>query len=552
MEYWKICRDSDKTNKIVQLGVGSFGEVYKCDNVAEKRFIDFYSNTQGLESSTIKEFSILEELNHQNIVRLLGSYDDIQRFYIYTPFAISDLASLIYRTKDSKGNKVGIPKNQIKNYMYQVSSGLEYLHQNYIAHGDVKPGNVLVYPKNELRLADFGMSRILNDPDAFLKAETSPFHQPPEMLLLEEPIRYAMDVWQLGIIFLELKLEKNIFAPDEYRDMDDLDYQMLENMLKIMGYPPDYIVNHTDENNLYLLDDYVNQESMWNDYGFSKHELALVESTLTWDPYDRFNIKELLNSTYFKSEIQNSTKIAPKSLLEKTDIIVPLYKESESDIRLNRLLEGLAMISNSQSYFLGVTLLDKLLNRRAVGYVSAYSTWCFYLASRIYNPYDSKVWTSMEKRGLITKNSPKELKTLLEALDYRLLPSNFSDLVYDAYQKKQISYDTLEVGIWILLAVYLDANLMKEYSTKITLGLSSILYLAASASDDALAEELEYSLNLITKTIVTIQKYGLRSSYQRNEHKRIKENQNIDLEIHYRNLTIKGLVRFIQDQVRIL
>ena len=548
MEYWKICRDSDKNNKIVQLGVGSFGEVYKCDNVAEKRFVDFYSNTQGLESSTIKEFSFLEELNHQNIVRLLGSYDDIQRFYIYTPFAISDLASLIYRTKDSNGNKVGILKNQIQNYIYQISSGIEYLHRNYIAHGDVKPGNVLVYPKNELRLADFGMSSILIDPEASLKAETSPFHQPPEMLLLEEPIRYAMDVWQLGIIFLELKLEKNIFAPEEYRDVDDLDYQMLENMLKIMGYPPDYIVNHTDENNLYLLDDYVDQESTWDNYGFSEHELALVESTLTWDPYDRLNIKELLNLTYLKSEIKNNTKIAPKSLLEKMDIVVPLYKESESVIRLNRLIEGLNMISNSQSYFLGVTLLDKLLlNRTAVSYISAYSTWCFYLASRIYNPYDSKVWISMEKRGLITKNSPKELKTLLEALDYQLLPPNFSDLVYDAYQKKQISYDTLEVGIWILLAVYLDANLMKEYSKKITLGLSSVLYLAASASGDVLAEELKYSLDFIAKTITNIQKYGLRSSYQRNKQKRIKENQNIDLEIHYRNLTIKGLVRFIQD-----
>ncbi len=548
MEYWKICRDSDKNNKIVQLGVGSFGEVYKCDNVAEKRFVDFYSNTQGLESSTIKEFSFLEELNHQNIVRLLGSYDDIQRFYIYTPFAISDLASLIYRTKDSNGNKVGILKNQIQNYIYQISSGIEYLHRNYIAHGDVKPGNVLVYPKNELRLADFGMSSILIDPEASLKAETSPFHQPPEMLLLEEPIRYAMDVWQLGIIFLELKLEKNIFAPEEYRDVDDLDYQMLENMLKIMGYPPDYIVNHTDENNLYLLDDYVDQESTWDNYGFSEHELALVESTLTWDPYDRLNIKELLNLTYLKSEIKNNTKIAPKSLLEKMDIVVPLYKESESVIRLNRLIEGLNMISNSQSYFLGVTLLDKLLlNRTAVSYISAYSTWCFYLASRIYNPYDSKVWISMEKRGLITKNSPKELKTLLEALDYQLLPPNFSDLVYDAYQKKQISYDTLEVGIWILLAVYLDANLMKEYSKKITLGLSSVLYLAASASGDVLAEELKYSLDLIAKTITTIQKYGLRSGYQRNKQKKIKEDQNIDLEIHYRNLTIKGLVRFIQD-----
>jgi len=554
MEYWKIFRKAEKDGDIIELGVGSFGEVFKSGNIAEKKFNDFYDSKYGLESSTIGEFSILKKLDHPNIVHLLGSYYDLKNFYIYTPFAISDLASLIYRTKNSSGDQVSISKEKIKKYMYQISSGLDYLHHNYIAHGDLNPGNVLVYLNDKLKIADFGMNRVLLDPNSFLQPKTSPYHQPPELILLDDPIRYGMDIWQLGVIFLELKLEKNIFVPEKIVDFEYLDDKMLKNMLKIMGYPPEYIVDEVNDAYLDLIDKFYGKKSTINKYNFTKDEMKLVDATITWDPMDRLKIEQILSLSYFESE--NKTKInilTPKlSTLIPISLIIPDLTDINIKRRLDELLNGLNLIEDDKSFFLGVSLFDKILTLDQNKYIDpAYSWWCFYMANNIYQPNDREMWIEKTKNdGQINNNSPAVLKEIFDILNYDILIHTFSNLIYEQYQKEVIDYTTLQIGIWILFALYLDINLLHEYNKHTILGLSTVLYLSSIVTSKNIIGFPKYDTQLIDKTLNAIKKYGLQSKYQLDRKKFIKSKINIDISKYYNHITSKELEKFILDQLK--
>ncbi len=56
-------------------------------------------------------------------------------------------------------------ENQIVDQFKQIVKGVEYMHSRDILHRDIKPGNILVYEGDRLKLADFGFTKV-RDPDA--------------------------------------------------------------------------------------------------------------------------------------------------------------------------------------------------------------------------------------------------------------------------------------------------------------------------------------------------------------------------------------------------
>ena len=49
----------------------------------------------------------------------------------------------------------------IQNVMYQILKGVEYMHSKRVFHRDLKPQNILINKNNEVKIADFGLGRIL-------------------------------------------------------------------------------------------------------------------------------------------------------------------------------------------------------------------------------------------------------------------------------------------------------------------------------------------------------------------------------------------------------
>jgi len=78
--------------------------------------------------------------------------------------------------------------------------GIEYLHQNGIAHRDIKLENILLDDKNRVKIADFGMSCPYNEGQTLTTRCGSPHYLSPEMLHGKSYNPLSSDIWSCGVI----------------------------------------------------------------------------------------------------------------------------------------------------------------------------------------------------------------------------------------------------------------------------------------------------------------------------------------------------------------
>ena len=206
---------------INQVGHGSFGRVYKSTyqdeqgkiiEVAVKK-INIRSN-EGFPLSAIREISILRKYCHRNIVPFINSFVDPPKpnkkgnVSLVYEYAQHDLASLIKENID-------FDLDCIKSIMFQILSGVKFIHDNYILHRDIKPANILLKNKGEVKLADFGLSRFFekrkNQWKAYTNNVVTLWYRAPELLLSECYYKTSIDMWSVGCVMAELFLKQPLF-----------------------------------------------------------------------------------------------------------------------------------------------------------------------------------------------------------------------------------------------------------------------------------------------------------------------------------------------------
>lgn len=87
---------------------------------------------------------------------------------------------------------------------FQIMWGLGYLHYERRLHRDIKPGNVLINSRGEVKLADFGISRTLDDSTAMSSTSVGTFKYMSVERLMGTEYNASSDVWSVGIMLLEL------------------------------------------------------------------------------------------------------------------------------------------------------------------------------------------------------------------------------------------------------------------------------------------------------------------------------------------------------------
>ncbi|KAJ5842243.1 hypothetical protein N7534_012073 [Penicillium rubens] len=141
---------------IIRNDWGTYGVVYKarelnhpCRIVALKK-IRLEAEDEGVPSTTIREISLLKEMQGPNIVQLLDIvHADGHSLYLVMEFLDLDL----------KKYMEALPK-----FMAQLLEGIQYCHSRRILHRDLKPQNLLIDRDGNLKLADFGLARAFGVP----------------------------------------------------------------------------------------------------------------------------------------------------------------------------------------------------------------------------------------------------------------------------------------------------------------------------------------------------------------------------------------------------
>jgi glycogen synthase kinase 3 beta len=215
------------------VGSGAFGKVYKgtISKTGQEVAVKKVYQDQRYKN---RELQIMLELNHINIVHLVGYYytkgrtdNDVFLNCVmeYVPVTLSDLISHNY-----KENKV-FPINIIKVFSYQMLKSVGYLQSLGICHRDIKPQNIMLNPKDyTLKLCDFGCAKKLVAGEANVAYICSRYYRPPELCLDSSEYNCQVDMWSMGCVIAELVIGKPIFrgkTPTE---------QIIE-IIKVLGTP---------------------------------------------------------------------------------------------------------------------------------------------------------------------------------------------------------------------------------------------------------------------------------------------------------------------------
>ncbi|KAK2548014.1 Cyclin-dependent kinase 2 [Acropora cervicornis] len=178
------CSPMEAFLKLEKIGEGTYGVVYKAKDkengrtVALKK-IRLDTESDGVPSTAIREISLLKELNHPNVVRLLDVVHGDKKLFLVFEYLDRDLKK--YMDSVPAG---GISLSLVKSYLYQLLSGIAFCHSHRILHRDLKPQNLLIDAQGSIKLADFGLARAFGVPvRSYTHEVVTLWYRAPEILL---------------------------------------------------------------------------------------------------------------------------------------------------------------------------------------------------------------------------------------------------------------------------------------------------------------------------------------------------------------------------------
>ena len=204
--------ESIKEFKIIQtIGRGNFGLVQLVKHIKDQKvyvcksiLINELNETE--RNGCVQEVKLLSELRHPLIVTYKASILEEDTLYIIMHYCENgDLASLI------KKQTTHFDEQQILKWFVQIALALQYCHHRKIIHRDLKTQNIFLTSKNNIRLGDFGIARVLDGTSELaMTVVGTPYSMSPEVCE-NKAYDYKSDIWALGCILYELCVLKHAF-----------------------------------------------------------------------------------------------------------------------------------------------------------------------------------------------------------------------------------------------------------------------------------------------------------------------------------------------------
>ncbi|RLN70224.1 hypothetical protein BBJ28_00015598 [Nothophytophthora sp. Chile5] len=195
-----------------RIGEGSFGKVYRgrrkfSGHIVALKFVTKQGKSARDLENLRQEINILRPLNHCNIIAMLDSFETEGEFCMVIEYAQGELFQVLE-------DEHTLPEPEIRKIAIQLIQALHVLHSNRIIHRDMKPQNILIGSKQQIKLCDFGFARAISHDTSLLRSiKGTPLYMAPE-LVQEQPYNYTVDLWSLGVILYELAVGRPPFYTD--------------------------------------------------------------------------------------------------------------------------------------------------------------------------------------------------------------------------------------------------------------------------------------------------------------------------------------------------
>ncbi|CAD8125703.1 unnamed protein product [Paramecium sonneborni] len=253
------------------LGEGTFGQVrlgqhtITNETVAIK-ILEKDKMKEGIDYERIsREINCLKKLRHPNIIQIYEIVQTVHSLYLIMEYAPGgELFEVIIRNQR-------LNEKESAEYLMQILSGVQYMHDNYVMHRDLKPENLLLDENNNIKIVDFGLSNQFQDGQLLKTACGSPCYAAPEMIAGKEYDPKSADTWSCGVILYAMV---NGYLPFE----DNNTAQLYRKIIQGEYAPPKYM------------------SPLCKD---------LLEKILQVDPLKRYNIQQILKHYWIQTCITN-------------------------------------------------------------------------------------------------------------------------------------------------------------------------------------------------------------------------------------------------------
>ncbi|HEX4349163.1 MAG TPA: serine/threonine-protein kinase, partial [Verrucomicrobiae bacterium] len=238
---------------IALIGKGGMGAVYKARQPGLDRMVALKilppqtANGPGFVERFNREARALARLNHPNIVAVyeFGTANGL-------PYFIMEFVDgLNLRELERAGKLTAREALQI---VPQICEALQFAHDEGIVHRDIKPENILLDKKGRVKIADFGIAKILSGaPEADLTSTKgaigTPHYMAPEQMEKPTTVDHRADIFSLGVVFYEMltgELPLGKFAPPSSRKIE-VDVRLDDVVLRALEKDPELRYQHASQ-----------------------------------------------------------------------------------------------------------------------------------------------------------------------------------------------------------------------------------------------------------------------------------------------------------------
>ncbi|KAJ6252316.1 non-specific serine/threonine protein kinase [Anaeramoeba flamelloides] len=324
---------TEKSNKYVskvgnyylgkKLGEGKTGKVHLAvderngQSVAVKIINKRKLKDLKLDTKIKREVKVQKIFCHPHIVRLYDVIEAEEDIYLIMEYINGgELFDYIVERE-------ALSEPEARKYFQQIISGICYIHSKGVVHRDIKPENLLLDGNCNIKIADFGLSNIMEDGELFSTSCGTPNYASPEVISGKQYAGPEIDAWSCGVVL----------------------YAMLLGALPF------------DEENASLLFKKIKEAKYYIPYEeVSTEALDLITGLLDPNPLERFTIEQIYDHPWFKVEMPNYISLWHNSNTEELqfisepipEIVTQLckYVESSDEKKIYHLLK----FGENQSY----------------------------------------------------------------------------------------------------------------------------------------------------------------------------------------------------------